>query len=63
VAEKGVEFDPFDQTNWSGSENCHVTEKSEAIPPCKEMPVILANKVVDKTRITGPWRRRGTRDR
>jgi hypothetical protein len=34
---------------------------------CKEMPVILVNKVVDKKRITGkkggPKRRRGTRGR
>jgi hypothetical protein len=26
----------------------HTTEKSEAIAPCKEMPVILVSKVVDK---------------
>jgi ribosomal protein S25 len=41
-----------------------VTEKSEGIATCKEMPVIMINKVVDKRRIIGKrvlWRRRGTR--
>jgi hypothetical protein len=32
---------------------CHATEKSEVIPTCKEMPVILVNQVVDKKRIIG----------
>jgi hypothetical protein len=43
-----------------------VTEKSEAIAMCKEMPVIPVYKVVDKKRIIGkggPRRRRGTRGR
>jgi hypothetical protein len=30
--------------------HCHATEKSEAIA-CKELPVILVNKVVDPKRI------------
>jgi hypothetical protein len=46
-------------------ENCHTTEKSEAIAQCKEMPVIPVNKVVDPKRMIGtnggPRRRRGTR--
>jgi hypothetical protein len=28
-----------------------MAEKSEAIAPCKEIPAILVNKVVDKKRI------------
>jgi hypothetical protein len=30
---------------------CHATEKSEAIATCKEMPVILVIRVVDKKTI------------
>jgi hypothetical protein len=36
------------------------------LPPCKEIPVIPVNKVVDKKRMIGkrgPMRRRGTRGR
>jgi hypothetical protein len=41
---------------------CHATEKSigKAIAPCKEMPVIPVNKVVDEKRIIG---KRGPRMR
>jgi hypothetical protein len=42
------------------------TEKSEAIAPCKEMPVIPVNKVVDEKRIIGKMglrRRESTRSR
>jgi hypothetical protein len=39
------------QNNCSLWENCHATVKSEAIATCKEMLVILLNKVVDKKRI------------
>jgi ligand-binding sensor protein len=51
--DKDVEFD-----------NSPVTEKSEAIAPCKEMLVILVNKVVDKKTIIGkrgPRKKKGTR--
>jgi hypothetical protein len=42
--------------------NCLATEKTEAFAPCKEMPVIPGNKVVDKKiGKGGPRRRRGTR--
>jgi hypothetical protein len=47
----GVEFDPQKNTNCHGEENCHTTEKSEAIAQWKEMLVVLVNKVVDKKRI------------
>jgi hypothetical protein len=43
-----------------------MTLKSEAISPCKKVPVILVNKVLDKERIVGKRglrRRRGTRGR
>jgi hypothetical protein len=33
-----------------------MTEKSEAVAQCKEMPVILVNKVVDGKRIVGKRR-------
>jgi hypothetical protein len=38
------------KNNCSGQENCHTTEKSEAIAQCKEMLVIPFNKLVDKKR-------------
>jgi hypothetical protein len=38
---------------------CHVTVKSEAIAPCKEMPVIPVDKVVGKKRISGKRGREG----
>jgi hypothetical protein len=42
-----------ENTNISGQENCHTTEKAEAIAPCKDMQVIPVNKVVDEKRIIG----------
>jgi hypothetical protein len=32
----------------TNAQNWHMTEKSEAFDRCKEMPVILVNKVADK---------------
>jgi hypothetical protein len=46
---------------------CETTKTSKTIPTCKEMQVILVNRVVDKKRIIGknggPKRGRGTRGR
>jgi hypothetical protein len=39
-----------EKNNCSGQENCHATEKSQAIVTCKEMQVIPVNKVVDMKR-------------
>jgi hypothetical protein len=52
-----VEFDPLPNTNCSLRENCSVTDNSEVIAMCKEMPVILVIKVVDKKRIYRKRRR------
>jgi hypothetical protein len=41
--------------------DCHITEKLEAIAQCKEMPIILANKVVDKKIKIGIRRAEGER--
>jgi hypothetical protein len=46
------------KNSYSEWENCHVTEKSEATAQCKEMPVILVNKVVDQKIII----RKGSRE-
>jgi hypothetical protein len=46
-------FDTQRKNSSSGPEYGHSTEKSEAIAPCKEMPVIPVNKLVDKKRIIG----------
>jgi hypothetical protein len=36
---------------WKLRSLSHASEKAEAIARCKEMPVILVNKVVNKKRI------------
>jgi hypothetical protein len=38
----------MEKNSFSARENCHETVKSEAIAPCKEMPVIPVYKVADK---------------